>query len=771
MKKRLICAAAAALLAAGAFADRVRAVHPRYDTGGWHANASAWEDNLAPDSSKDYVIDSNVGYKSNGSIAYGIRFGGASDSANVFGGNSLQIGVSGGSQVRLIYNCNGSYRINFPRDGLVLENGILCSWTDATAIGVDGKVTVTAPKASPFVIEGQKSIQNWDLTGPLVSSDSAGLVFRRESSGSSTSVPTLWFGFDGSEYLGDITVGWESANKSRNATTGVSFRDNASCAGHIVLNPSLGNGIKFQSTTTAYTNGSMTVHGNQMLTINNKGSKGSANVNSILVVTNSFTVDEGAVIAVAAGNAGINTWGQYQANGTTMPFLTVPVDSNVSESNFMPVYTNMSTVAPPLLPQHDIVMTVDGTTKTFALRRRAYYQMESNVLKYPISGRSDLFTFWTEDREADYYNKNDVSRTYETPNVENAEYVAKSLVLHEANNLCIAGRTLTIPDLRLIGSSQLFVKSSGSYANTVLRGRFGVWNRASDGKKVVALAGCASSSVRANLEIAADVWGPGDLEVKPTGNGKNGILALSGDNSKWTGGVSVEGNASQSIFLKAASVGALGAPLAAFRANAVELKPFGYLTAADGVTLADTMRGITTTGGGIHADEGTTFSVMSRITYGGTLVKSGTGTVALGGASDVSGGNAALDVREGYVKPLATNCLDGVALSFAAGSGLLFDASQADGDGIGRYGISNPTLAEGATLRVKVAFDSEPAQGVADVPICTVAAANADSLAVRTVVEKPRRGFSADVRKRANGDGTVTLVAHVHQAGMAVFVR
>ena len=771
MKKMLICAATAALLAAGAFADRVRAVQPRYGTGSWHTNDSAWEDNLAPDSGKDYVIDSNVGYKSDGSIAYGIRFGGANDSANVFAGKSLQIGVSGGSQVRLIYNCNGSYRISFPRDGLVLENGVLCSWTDATAIGVDGKVTVTAPKASPFVIEGQKATQNWDLTGPLVSSDSAGLVFRRESSGSSTSVPTLWFGFDGPEYLGDITVGWESAYKSRNATTGVSFRNNASCAGHIVLNPSLGNGIRFQSTTTAYTNGSMTVHGNQSLTVNNNGSKGSGNVNSILVVTNSFTVDEGTLISVAAGNTAINNWGQYLANGTTMPFLTVPIDSNVSESNFVPVYTNMSTVGVPLLPQHDIVMTVDGSTKTFALRRRAYFLMENTALKYPISGRSDLFTFWTESREADYYNADTAERTYETPSVENAEYVAKSLVLQAANHLCIVGRTLTIPDLRLIGSSQLFVKSSGSYANTVLRGRLGVWNRASDGKKVVALAGCAASSVRANLEIAADVWGPGDIEVKPTGNGKDGILALSGDNSKWTGGVSVEGNANQSIFLKAVTAGALGAPLAAFRADAVELKPFGYLTAADGVTLADATRGITTTGGGIHADEGTAFSVMARITYGGTLVKNGPGTVALGGASDVSGGNAALDVREGYVKPLATNCLDGVALSFAAGSGLLFDASQAGGDGIGRYGISNPTLAEGATLRVKVAFDSEPVQGMADVPICTVAAANADSLAARTVVEKPWKGFSADVKKRENGDGTVTLVVHACQTGMSIIVR
>lgn len=770
MKKMLICAAAAALLAAGAFADRVRAVHPRYDIGSWHTNDSAWADGLAPSEEKDYLLDTSS-YKADGSSgANATRFGGGS-AFNTFGGKSLQIGVAGGYAPRLIYNCNGTQRISFPRDGLVLENGILCSWTDATSIGVDGKVTVTAPKASPFVIEGQKATQDWDLTGPLVSSDSAGLVFRRESSGSSTSVPTLWFGFDGSEYLGDITVGWESANKSRNATTGVSFRDNASCAGHIVLNPSLGNGIKFQSTTTAYTNGSMTVHGNQMLTINNNGSKGSGNVNSILVVTNSFTVDEGAVIAVAAGNVGINTWGQNLWNATTMPFLTVPLDSNVTESNFVPVYTNTSTVGVPLLPQHDIVMTVGGSTKTFALRRRAYFLMENTTLKYPISGRSDLFTFYANDRESDYYNADNAERTYETPNVENAEYVAKSLVLHAANHLCIVGRTLTIPDMRLIGSSQLFVKSSGNYANTVLRGRFGVWNRASDGKKVVALAGCAASSVRANLEIAADVWGPGDIEVKPTGNGKNGILALSGDNSKWTGGVSVEGNASQSIFLKAASAGALGAPLAAFRANAVELKPFGYLTAADGVTLADATRGITTTGGGIHADEGTAFSVMARITYGGTLVKSGTGTVALGGASDVSGGNDALDVREGYVKPLAPNCLDGVALSFADGSGLLFDASKSGGDGIGRYGILNPTLVAGSTLRVKVAFDSEPADGVVDVPICTVAAANADSLAARTVVEKPWKGYSAEVKKRENGDGTVTLVAHVYHTGMYIIVR
>ena len=758
-----------------AYADRIKAVHPRYDVGDWHTNATAWADGNAPDSTKDYLLDMN-GYNANGTKASAVRFGG-NEAYNTFGGKSLQLGEVGGGYAIFLYNCGNNQSLEFPRDGFVLAKGQLTSWIDADphTINIGGTVTVISPRTAPFPIIAQKKNQIWNFKDKLVSSENARLDFYMNN-GNTTCIPTWYFGFDGSEYLGDIVIGWGEANKiANNATTAVSFRNNGSCAGHIFLNPSLGRGIGFQSTTTAYTNGTMTVRGNQTITVNNNGSMAAANVNSILVVTNSLTVDEGSVIGVAASDSRINDWKQYADGQTVMPFLTVPQDSNATVDNFRPAYTNTIPYGNvPFVPRHDIVVTTNLTeaTKTFALRRRMYGQVEGTGVYYPDPERNDLFTFGSVHTECDYFNKQGAIRTFFTPDVENAIYAAKSLTLRAANDLCVVSRTLTVDDLRLIGTSTLFPQTTGTYVDTILYGRLGIWD-SQDGVHVVAQAGCTADSVRTNMEIASNVWGPGDLEVVSKGGGKGGTLTLSGNNAEWTGGVSVTGQTTQAIVVKFASAEAQGAPLAAFRADAVKLNAYGYLSAGDGVTLADSTRGITAAGGGLFAEAGTSFAIREKITFAAPLVKKGGGTVALGCEPDVSGGNAALDVQEGYVKPLETNCLAGVALSFAQGTALMMEVPEAGAEGVGRYGIVNPTLAAGATLRVKVPFASEPQTvgGKLTVPICTVAAASANAMKGRIAVEKPWKSFVGKVGALENGDGTVTLVTEIIRSGMCIILR
>ena len=184
-----------------------------------------------------------------------------------------------------------------------------------------------------------------------------------------------------------------------------------------------------------------------------------------------------------------------------------------------------------------------------------------------------------------------------------------------------------------------------------------------------------------------------------------------------------------------------------------------------------------------------TLALKSPLTFSGVVRKSGAGTLALGGtvkpkfcgadqsATPLAGTNGLL-VTEGWIKPLSTNGVDGLAVEFAGG-GIKLDRAPSD-VGAAAYGFWNTkwapfARAEGVTAKVPVMVDmgelTDMPSPVSRYAICTVAADKADAVKAMLEVQKPFKGYVTGVETRANADGTATLLAVVRFGGMTVILR
>ena len=147
-------------------------------------------------------------------------------------------------------------------------------------------------------------------------------------------------------------------------------------------------------------------------------------------------------------------------------------------------------------------------------------------------------------------------------------------------------------------------------------------------------------------------------------------------------------------------------------------------------------------------------------------------------ATPLAGTNG-LVVAEGWIKPLSTNGVDGLAVEFAGG-GIKLDHAPADA-GAAAYGLWNTkwstpfARAEGVTAKVPVMVDMGDLTGMPEeisrYAICTVAADKAAGVKGMLEVQKPFKGYVTGVEERANADGTVTLLAVVRYGGLTVIIR
>ena len=148
-------------------------------------------------------------------------------------------------------------------------------------------------------------------------------------------------------------------------------------------------------------------------------------------------------------------------------------------------------------------------------------------------------------------------------------------------------------------------------------------------------------------------------------------------------------------------------------------------------------------------------------------------------ATPLAGTNGLL-VTEGWIKPLTTNGVDGLAVEFAGG-GIKLDRAPTDA-GVATYGFWNTkwsapfARAEGVTAKVPVMVDTGDLTGMPEeisrYAICTVAADKAAGVKGMLEVQKPPfKGYVTDVEERANADGTVTLLAVIKYGGLTVIIR
>ncbi len=135
----------------------------------------------------------------------------------------------------------------------------------------------------------------------------------------------------------------------------------------------------------------------------------------------------------------------------------------------------------------------------------------------------------------------------------------------------------------------------------------------------------------------------------------------------------------------------------------------------------------------------------------------------------------------GRVKPMTTNALDGVAVTFGANAGgILLDIDPA-GDGMAEYGLHDvkwdvPFTSHRADGKIPVAFEGMAGTEYKGTPfmrsICTVSATAAQSLADGDfAVAKPYSNVAVRVTHVTNANGTVTFKASFWVRGMVFSVR
>ena len=291
---------------------------------------------------------------------------------------------------------------------------------------------------------------------------------------------------------------------------------------------------------------------------------------------------------------------------------------------------------------------------------------------------------------------------------------------------------------------------------------------------------------------------------KPDANSQGGKekcceFGLTGDNTNFTGKWTVRHNSSdienptQFMMFAVCESRNLGAPFKTYQYDALTIKNWQALKPGRAESVLDDMtRGINFAGGNaqVVAPEGRTLALKCPITLSGVLHKSGAGTLALGGtvkpkfcgaaqSTTPLAGTNGLVVAEGWIKPLSTNGVDGLAVEFAGG-GIKLDRAPADA-GVAAYGFWNTkwsapfARAEGVTAKVPVMVDmgelTDMPSPISRYAICTVAADKAAGVKGMLAVQKPFKGYVTGVEERANADGTVTLLAMVRYGGLTMFIR
>ena len=230
----------------------------------------------------------------------------------------------------------------------------------------------------------------------------------------------------------------------------------------------------------------------------------------------------------------------------------------------------------------------------------------------------------------------------------------------------------------------------------------------------------------------------------------------------------------------------LGGPLADFTYDALTLSGWCKLaTVTNSVVFDQANRGVFVQGNGqVEVTDGDTITFMNPLTMAGALLKKGPGTLALGGAmrfidgeesTEPLAGTNVVTVKAGWIKPLATNALDGAALAFGTGTGIRLDVSPT-ADGLAERGFVNVKangsvgLAAGATGKIMLAFDGMPSGavvlGVATLP----ARSDAEALCSLLQVVRPK-GFKGILSVVENDDGSATVKVALSQPGTAFVIR
>jgi len=729
------------LFAAGACA--ALAVQADYYTGGDNTtdaftNAALWSGGVAPSDAAGAQIDF---------LLLGTHYIKTPTTGNdmTFHGKSLTIGEIGGTGAGMVpQSIKGEETITFANDGLFLAKGWMTTWNDGNPYPViAGPVTVISPNSAPFDVQTGKRNGRFTFTGKVKAASTMAL---KCSNGTSLSGSSVRFTGDVSEFYGTLLV------------SGRGFLISNPFPGTLMLEHAVTLG---ETTTDRMTVTNLYLLSGTTLTVPAEKALGGTRNCAHLRVLGSATAGGPVNVTLSPWNG---DWKQGQDGRTEWPFLTVPSASPLTAADFV------STRSEPVFEHttfHVVEKDNGDGTKTFAMRRRYYVQVEGHTMEFNPD-EPDKFGWGSYassgyDADAVYFSKASDGKYFTFPSRERCELAAyKFLLPANAGKRCqleLRSLLTVIPDLHVQAVDRIFAANVyNGGAEAVLTGK--VWMAYGNAGTDVKVEFPVGGSTYRSLHVASTVEGDADA-VLDGQSGTPRTLTFSGANSAWTGGMELKSAASGSAAFRGTRPEAFGGPLAAFRADALLFNTNGLLTVTDSMTLATANRGIKIAADSaqVSVADAKTLTVNEKITYDGRLTKIGAGTLELGETPDVTSGTANLVVAAGAVRPTSTNALTGVTVSTANGGVLALDKTL-----MGASGLIDPKIAEGSRVEVLI----ENAALGEEVPVFTVGAGT--DFSARAVKFSRVNGVRPYLVSRTVG-GKTLYSAHVEKRGLAVVVR
>lgn len=306
------------------------------------------------------------------------------------------------------------------------------------------------------------------------------------------------------------------------------------------------------------------------------------------------------------------------------------------------------------------------------------------------------------------------------------------------------------------------------------------------------------------VDVRADIHGDGVVSFmnlqSSWGFAKGNVeYVLSGDNRDFNGRMIVRHEHGSQGYVTNVKIGSPenlgGKTVAKLAYKAIEIQTGGRLTATNALDFSVATHGVYVNGrGGIGvANKTDTFKLGTQLTLDGELVKSGAGTLALGGAlrftsaeseTPVAGKNV-LTVSEGAIRGMTMESVNGLAVKLASGAAVevaspLESVSDEERD-FGFYNVSGSfDLSEaGGKFNVRVNESGRYAQDGTDLwpeefsrALCTVSNDVAANLQGKfRLADKPSR-FAMKVVAVPNADGeTTTFRGDFFRSGLALIVR
>ena len=762
--------------------------------------ASAWEggSEIFPDPSVDYYVGANLTLKTERTVDI------------TFSGRSLVLGDVEKDHYAVLgmltSDTAGDRVLQFTGEGgLVLNRGALDNWNSCCTV-VSGEVTVASTASHPFLVYSgtapnfSKSERdaNMQLEGVLQSGESAMLAFYSSIKGEDVTKTNYRIMSDISQFKGTILVA--QASKSTSTSRNRIFME--------IVGGELGGEMQMESRTTLEVIEPGSVLTMKRLTLK-RGSALSLRWDAAsdkgcgIAVEDALSIEGPVEVRPSRLNA------SYDDDGFSVALLKAPQGVSLSADDFVFVASVEGDVDEFITPVvfFEVVADADGRdvlwAKSLPIKRSGGGDAKNSTCSFcydPTAPASN----WPEGKVAepgyDYVASHSMRSLMKAGMT--AVFPGHSLTFKSTSTttLALLCPLLVVPDFRIdLSSGSLALDNYGNGDKTInafasrgtiaIEGKMKILSDSSKENRLYIYPGD-----KGLIRIDSDISGNGSIDVKMTGTDANThcYLELAGDNSKWSGRLyaskkPTDENSYACIFFREAKN--LGGSMGDFSWRGIHLGNSGRLHPLQSVTLNESTRGVYVAGAycRIEVDEDIDFTLCQRISYEGTLTKTGAGTFALGGGRPLFEGSLTaprtegknrLNIAEGAFTPLSSDPFDGIAISFAEGTRIALAVPENYDEGVGKWGMALTNEYSSIALPadgipVALAAGTQPPSRKFAIPVCTVRSDDAAALRGKFILEN-RRPFPwhlSEIIERDNADGTVTFVLSTSRTGFAVGIR